>query len=61
MEVELNKNLNNDLCLFLVGQIVDTQHLISRIIYYSKFIKNIILITFEVSVEDIKGIIFISY
>ena len=57
MKYKLDRDLNNNLFLFLVGQIIDTQHLITRIIYYSKFIKNIILITFEISVKDIKDII----
>tara|TARA_Y100000589_G_C27071555_1_gene595607 strand:- start:44 stop:1027 length:984 start_codon:yes stop_codon:yes gene_type:complete len=57
----INDNLlkykQRNTCLILYGQIIDTKHLIRRLNYYKKIIKNIILITYEISVKHIKHII----
>jgi len=47
----LNKNNS---CMFLVGNIINKDHLLKRIIYYKKFFFNIILITYEICVIDYK-------
>jgi CMP-N,N'-diacetyllegionaminic acid synthase len=44
-----------NVCLFLVGQVPETQFLLKRLNYYKRFIKNIYLFTFEISVKDIKN------
>lgn len=48
---------NTSIGLILYGQIVNIDHLEERLIYYKKYISNIILITFEISVIKFKSIL----